>query len=130
MVLSAFTAYYRRFFRDNFAIVTTMVMANRVTIIISFIIYVFSLCRWFRLISIRQNSWMIRFGHLSITEKRLLVSIIPFLINAILRIVKYTKFTAGSDNDVGFWESETESGLIMDVSGQYLSLTLVSSKLL
>jgi hypothetical protein len=84
--------------------------------------------RWLRLVAIRQNSCIIQFRYLTVSEKRYLLATIPIFFFTIYRAVWFAMFSATSNN-VNFWEVQTETGLIFDLSAQYLVMAFVSSKL-
>lgn len=104
-------------------------MVTRILNILCFGVYLYTnLLRWPRLVAIRQNSWIMRFGQLTLSEKRFLLTAIPFVFFTTLRAIWFAMYTATSKN-INFWQSQTEFSLIVDLSAQYITLVFVSSKI-
>jgi hypothetical protein len=57
-----------------------------------------------------------------------MLATIPFLFFTIFRAVWFAMFSATSES-VNFWEVQTETSLIFDLSAQYLLMAFISSKL-
>ena len=127
MVLGAYSTYYRYHYQDDPKTIQIIEIANKVPIVVCFGLYFFTYYRWFRLVTIRHNSCMIRFGRLSISEKRFLLSTMPIVLFTIIRGISFTLYSSSGNSSQGFWNNQTELTLMVDQSGQYLTLAIASS---
>ena len=126
-VLGAYSTYYRYLYQADPKNIEIFDIANRVPMIICFGTYIFMNYRWFRLVTIRHNSCMIPFRRLSISEKRFLLSTLPIIFFTIIRGVGFTLYSSSSSSSQGYWTIQTELSLMLDQSGQYLTLAIASS---
>jgi hypothetical protein len=127
MVMGAYSTYYRYLYEDDPKTIVIIEIANKVPIIICVGIYTLTYFRWFRLVTIRHNSCIIPFGRLSISEKRFILSTMPIVFFTMIRAVSFFFYSSSSRTSQGFWTTQTEFSLMVDQSGQYLTLAIASS---
>ena len=130
-VFGADATFYLYLYKDNAAMGQILATFNRVLLFVSALVWAFAKFRWFRLIMIRYKTCFIKFGQLSFSEKRYLLVQVPTILFGIMRVFWYTFYTDGtleSEAQKGYWPSQTESSLIVDISAQYLFLAIASSK--
>ena len=109
---------------------STMNVLARVMNACTFSTYLYvGVYRWYRVFTLRQNSYLVRFDHMTIGEERIILNLVPIIVSNLFRVV-YSNFYMSRDGDVSFWESQTEFSLMIDLCAQYFFLALVASKLL
>ena len=125
-VFGADATFYLYLFEDNAGTAKILDTGNRVLLFVTALVWAFAKFRWLRLIMIRYNTCFITFGQLSFSEKRYLLVQVPTILFGIMRVFWYFFYSSEVQN--GYWLSQTESSLIVDVSAQYLFLAIASSK--
>lgn len=79
---------------------------------------------WFRLVAIRQKTCFISYARLSFSEKKYFFIIIP---NTALFLFRGIWFLISIKNKMNYWQSQTETSLIIDSSVQLAYIGIISS---
>ena len=87
-----------------------------------------SLFRWYQVLAIRQNSYLLRFDRMTISERRLTMNMIPVAAYNVFRIA-YFSWNRSRNNELTFWENQTEFSLMIDLIAPYFFLAFIPSKL-
>ncbi len=128
-VFGADATFYLYLYEDNAAMAQILETVSRVLLFVSGLVWAFAKFRWLRLVMIRYKTCFIKFGQLSFSEKRYLLVQVPTILFGIMRVFRYTFYTSENDEvQKGYWPSQTENSLIVDISAQYLFLAVASSK--
>ena len=127
-VFGADATFYLYLYEDNAAMGQILETVSRVLLFVSAVVWAFAKFRWLRLIMIRYKTCFIKFGQLSFSEKRYLLVQVPTILFGSMRVFRYTFYTSENEVQKGYWPSQTENSLIVDISAQYLFLAIASSK--
>ena len=124
----AYITFYKHFYWHDSSILYFMNVGVRVLNTCVFTVYLYvGVYRWYRVFTIRQKSYLIRFDRMTIGEKRIVLNLVPFFIFNIFRAV-YSNFNMSHDGDISFWQSQTEFSLMIDLCVQYFFLAMVASE--
>ena len=127
-VFSTYCVFYYHLYIDNpIAVLALTIFIRLINLVVTCMFTYLNVYRWIRLVAIRQNSCMVKFNRLTISEKRYIINIIPIIAYTLFRAVWY--FTTTAANSKIFWQSQTEGTITADVCVSYLSMAWISSKL-
>eukprot|EP01036_Dinobryon_divergens_P032021 gene32021-41526_t len=118
--------FYKHLNGHDLRTVSTLNVLARVTNVCTFSTYLYvGVYRWYRVFTLRQNSYLVRFDRMTIGEKRIILNLVPIIVFNLFRVV-YSNFYISRDGDVSYWESQTEFSLMIDLCAQYFFLALVA----
>ncbi len=124
-LIGAYTTFYAHLYnRDSlfFQIVSYIFM---ILVLIIFICLLYWQFYWFRLVAIRQKSYFISYSRLSFSEKKYFFITVP---NTALFLYRGIWFFVNIQQKFVYWQTQTETSLIVDSSVQLVYIFVISSE--
>ena len=126
-LIGAYTTFYAHLYnRDSlfFQIVSYILMILVLIICICLLYWQFY---WFRLVAIRQKSYFISYSRLSFSEKKYFFITVPNTALFLYRGIGI-KFFVNIQQRLAYWQSQTETSLIVDSCVQLVYIFVISSE--
>ena len=126
-LIGAYTTFYAHLYnRDSlfFQIVSYIFV---ILVLIIFICLLYWQFYWFRLVAIRQKSYFISYSRLSFSEKKYFFITVPNTALFLYRGIGI-KFFVNIQQRLAYWQSQTETSLIVDSCVQLVYIFVISSE--
>ena len=126
-LIGAYTTFYAHLYnRDSlfFQIVSYIFV---ILVLIIFICLLYWQFYWFRLVAIRQKSYFISYSRLSFSEKKYFFITVPNTALFLYRGIGI-KFFVNIQQRLAYWQTQTETSLIVDSCVQLVYIFVISSE--